>query len=85
MSFLSQYNIAKCRKRKRCALCHEMIEAGEPKVVRNGTDGGDFWTMHMHPECEAYESPKTVDADWYDGGFDPAFSRAEAINAKEEA
>jgi len=81
MSFLSQRSVARSRKRKRCALCHERIEVGDPKVVRNGTDGGDFWTMHMHPECEDYESPATVDCDWYECGFEPAFFRAEAIEA----
>lgn len=79
MSFLSQYTVAKCRKRKRCDLCHDLIEVGEPKVVRNGTDGGDLWTMNMHPECEAYESCDTVDDSWYEDCFDPAFDRSVAI------
>jgi hypothetical protein len=80
MSFLSQYTVAKCRKRKRCALCHDLIKVGDSKVVRNGTDGGDFWTMHMHPECEAYETVSgTVDPDWYEDCFDPAFDRSVAI------
>lgn len=82
MSTLRQWNVARSRKRKWCSLCHEMIEAGDAKVCRSGTNGGDFWTMHMHPECEAYESRETVDADWYEDGFDPAFSRQDAINAK---
>ena len=85
MSFLSQNTVARTRKRKWCALCHETINAGESKVVRNGTDGGDFWTMHMHPECEAYESSKTVDAEWYDDCSEPAFDRADAIQKAKEA
>ena len=85
MSFLSQNTVARSRKRKFCALCGEKIAVGESKVVRNGTDGGDFWTMHMHPECEAYESSKTVDADWYDDNCgEPAFERSDAIaNSKQ--
>ena len=72
--------MAKCRKRKVCPLCGTLIEAGEPKVVRNGTDGGDFWAMHMHVECEAYESEtNVVDADWYDEFCERAFERSEAI------
>ena len=80
MSFLSQYPVAKSRNRKVCPLCGTFIEAGEPKVVRNGGDGGDFWTMHMHVECEAYESEtNAVDPDWYDDFYERAFKQSEAI------
>ena len=79
MSFLSQRNVASSKKRKVCPLCGTLIEIGSPKVVRNGVDGSDFWTMHMHPECEAYESRATVDDGWYEDCYEPAFERSEAI------
>ena len=79
MSFLSQRNVASSKKRKVCPLCGTLIEIGSPKVVRNGVDGSDFWTMHMHPECEEYESKETVDDGWYEDCYEPAFERSEAI------
>lgn len=80
MSFLSQRNVASSKKRKVCPLCGTLIEIGSPKVVRNGTDGGDFLSMHMHPECEAYEhAPGAVDPCWYDDFYERAFERSEAI------
>jgi hypothetical protein len=85
MSFLSQNTSARTRVRKWCALCGEVINVGESKVVRNGTDGGDFWTMHMHIECEAYESQETVDDEWYYDCSEPAFERADAVAAFEKA
>jgi hypothetical protein len=78
MSF-PQRNVASSKKRKVCPLCGTLIEIGSPKVVRNGVDGSDFWTMHMHPECEAYESRATVDDGWYEDCYEPAFERSEAI------
>ncbi len=57
-----------------------MIEVGQLKDVRSGVDCGDFWTMHMHPECHAYErKPGVVDFEWYEGGWEAAFDRKDAI------
>lgn len=77
---LSSKNGVKARKRKRCTFCHEPIEAGDLKDVRSGVSYGDFWTMHMHPKCHTYEGKNgTVDIEWYEDGFEPAFKRADAI------
>ena len=80
---LSEESGIKARKRHRCALCCEPIEIGEIYLRRNGVDGGDFWTMKMHPECHAYEGVKgVVDEEWYESAYDPAFDRADAIAHK---
>jgi hypothetical protein len=77
---LSSKNGVKARKRKWCAFCGEAINPGDLKDVRNGVDGSDFWTMHMHPECHDYEKqPGVVDDEWYEGSYEIAFTRAEAI------
>lgn len=77
---LSEKNGVRARKKKQCALCHEPILPGELKDIRSGVNGSDFWTMHMHPECHAFESvPGAVCSDWYDEPDYPAFERANAI------
>jgi hypothetical protein len=77
---LSSKNGVTARKRKQCCFCEEMIEIGDLKDVRNGVTCGDFWAMHMHPECHIYEGKKgTVDPDWYEDSWGPAFARADAI------
>jgi hypothetical protein len=80
---LSSKDGVKARKRYRCCLCGEGIEAGELHDTRSGIQAGDgWWTMRMHPGCHAYESRKTVDPEWYEDISDPAFRRADAISAK---
>lgn len=82
MSFVSSKNNVRAKVRKWCCLCGEAINIGDMKDVRSGTSGGDFFTMHMHPECHAYESRAGVmDQDWYEDISEPAFDRADAIAA----
>ncbi len=77
---LSSKSGVRTRKPCRCALCGELINVGELKDVRSGVNCGDMWTMHMHPECHAYEGrPGVVDEEWYEDMSDPAFTLAEAI------
>lgn len=83
-TMLSFKDGVKARKKHRCCLCGESIAVGEIHDTRTGVDGGDgFWTMRMHPECQAYEqSPKMrdllYDSDWYEDVSEPAFARAAA-------
>lgn len=82
MSFLRSKEGIKARKKQWCCFCCDPINVGDIKDIRVGVDGGYMWTMHMHPECHAYEKvPGTVDSDWYeDSGGSPAFHREDAIN-----
>jgi len=86
-TFLNARNGTKARKPHRCCLCGERINVGDTQDRRTGISYGSVWTMHMHPECHAYEQkPSVVDPDWYEDTSDSAFSRAEAIaNMKEGA
>jgi len=82
-SILSEKNGVKARKKHRCCLCGEVINAGDLYDIRKGVNDGDMWSMHMHQECHAYEQKHgTVDADWYEDGAlnEPAFERADALN-----
>lgn len=58
----------KPRKRQRCCVCDERIEAGERCTRRAGV-GLDGWaTVHFHPECDAYSRHHWKDdADWEEG------------------
>ncbi len=81
-TFLSSKEGVRAKKAKRCCLCGERINVGDMKDVRIGAGDGRIWTMHMHPECHAYELiPGTVDLDWYEDIIDPAFDRKDAIAA----
>lgn len=85
-TYLSHKNGVKSKKRKLCCLCGEWIEIGEIKDTRTGVDGGDMWTMHMHPECHTYEQiPGVVHKDWYDDVSEPAFDRKDAIKQGKES
>ncbi len=76
---LSSKEGAKARKPHRCSLCGERINAGELQDTRTGVCDGRMWTMHMHPECHAYEQkPGAVDPDWYEDVSEPAFDRKDA-------
>lgn len=80
---LSSKDKVKARKPHRCCLCGELINAGDWQATRSGVRDGDMWTMHMHPECYAYEQkPGTVDSDWYEDVSEPAFARPDAREAK---
>ncbi len=80
---ISSNNSVKARKKHVCSLCGEHILPGEVYCTRTGVEEGDgFWTMRMHAECEAYESPQTVDPEWYEDISEPAFYRADALAAR---
>ena len=84
-TFISSKNGVKARKPRHCCLCGERIEVGDTQDRRTGVSDGSVWTMHMHPECHAYEHcPGVVDPEWYEDVNDSAFSRAEAIAAMKE-
>lgn len=69
------------KKRRRCFLCEEWIEAGDPHSVRIGVSYGDLWDMRIHPECRAFERNHRPSADWYECSDGPAFTRAAALDA----
>jgi hypothetical protein len=54
----------KAAKRRSCWYCGESIEIGETHGYRTGVDGGDFWTMRFHPECDAYACENWDAEDW---------------------
>lgn len=73
------------RKPHRCCLCGDQINKGAIQDVRTGTCDGSVWTMHMHPECHAYEQkPGIVDPDWYEEISEPAFDRTQALENHSE-
>jgi hypothetical protein len=77
---LSSKNGTKARKPHHCCLCGERISIGDTQDIRTGVGPDGMWTMHMHPECHAYEQkPGIVDPDWYENVSDPAFKRADAL------
>lgn len=81
-TYLSSKDGVKARKPHRCCLCGERINVGDTQDTRTGVGDGVMWTMHMHPECHAYEKETgTVDPDWYEDVSEPAFERAEALAA----
>jgi hypothetical protein len=41
-------------KPHRCWYCDQLIAKGERHGYRTGVDGGDFWSMRMHLECDAW-------------------------------
>ena len=53
------------RKPHRCFYCGQRIEVGEVHGYRTGVDGGDFWAMRYHPECEAVADAERWDEDDY--------------------
>ena len=84
-TFLNARNGTKARKPHRCCLCGERINVGDTQDRRTGISDGSVWTMHMHPECHAYEQTLgVVDPDWYEDVGEPAFSRSEAVTAMKE-
>lgn len=81
-TLLSWKDGVRARKKHRCVLCVEPINAGELYDIRTGVDQGDCWTMKMHPECQAYERiPGAVCEDWYDDICEAAFTREQALAA----
>jgi hypothetical protein len=67
------------RKSHRCWYCGESIAVGEHYLYRCGTNYGDFWTMHAHPECDAI-----IPKDWDEGDWECAepgsYKRPEVID-----
>lgn len=83
---LSHKEGVKARKKYRCCLCGEVINIGDTHDTRSGVNDGDMWKMRMHPECHAHEQrPGIVDAAWYEEVSDPAFARADAVAAMNNA
>lgn len=79
-SVLSSQNGVRARKKHHCCLCGEPVPAGTLYDKRAGVGSDGFWTMHMHPECHAYEkSPGVVDSEWYEDVSFPAFDRVDAF------
>ncbi len=81
---LSSKEGVKARKAHRCCFCGEAILIGDTYDVRRGVNSDGHWTMCMHPECHAFESPKTVDCDWYEDVSEPAFGRPLAAPKSED-
>ena len=50
-------------KRHQCYFCGERIEKGERHHYRTGADGGDFWSIRAHLECD--EATRDWDEDDY--------------------
>ena len=76
---LSSKDGVKAKKRHRCEFCFEPIMPGDLYDKRTGVEPGDgHWTMHMLPECHAYESTALWPYD-YEDMSDPVFTRTEAI------
>lgn len=67
----------KARKRHHCSFCFEGINPGDLYDKRTGVSDGDMFTMHMHPECHAYEKT-ALTADDYEDMSDPVFERKDA-------
>jgi hypothetical protein len=53
---LSDHPKRVARKQYRCFYCGQRIAISELHGYRTGVDGGDFWTMRHHPECDDYAS-----------------------------
>lgn len=64
----------KARKSHRCCLCGDGIPAGSIYDYRTGTVEGDFFEMHMHPECNAY-AHANWDSEWEHDLSEPVFER----------
>jgi hypothetical protein len=79
-TILRETNGVRSRKPRRCCLCGDRIDLRAPHDVRVGVDGGDMWTIRMHPECHQHETRGAVDHDWwYEDVSDPAFDHKDAI------
>lgn len=52
MSFVSDTVLRVAAKPYRCWYCDQRITKGERHGMRVGADGGDFWVMRFHPECD---------------------------------
>lgn len=73
-TILSDQQGVMARKKHRCCFCGEPIFAGEKYNRRSGVADGDMWTMHMHPECDAYAT-KHLSHEDYEDLSDKAFDR----------
>ena len=51
MSFGSTRIVRRTRKRCRCSWCGEWVQAGDHSISGSYSDGSDFWSFRLHPEC----------------------------------
>ena len=73
---LSSKNGILARKSHYCCLCGETINKGDRQDTRTGVNIDGVRTMHMHPECHAFERVVgSVDREWYEDISEPAFKR----------
>lgn len=64
------------RKRHQCIYCLTAISPGERYCRRVGVDGGDFWSMEFHPECDAKAVAEWKWDEWEDRDWsEPQFRR----------
>ena len=55
MSFVTEKPVGAVRKRRRCDVCCQTIEIGEPAIRWAGMTDGDFGSFIFHPECRTAE------------------------------
>lgn len=75
---LSSKNGIRAKKRHECVFCEERINVGELYDYRCGINNeGDFFTMHMHPECQEKDDdmPYHEREEWYENPDGPLFDR----------
>lgn len=73
-TILSDQQGIMARKKHQCCFCFEPIFVGEKYNRRSGVSDGDMWTMHMHPECNAYAT-KHLSHDDYEDLSERSFDR----------
>jgi hypothetical protein len=66
MSFCHDRQLT-AKKKHRCWYCNKSIHPGERYLYRAGVSDGDFWTMHMHQECDAHAHATWDRDDWEHG------------------
>lgn len=71
-------------KRHRCCFCGESIFFGDKYNRRSGVADGDMFTMHMHPECDAYAQQYLTHED-YEDLSEPVFKRPIDGNSPDKA
>lgn len=72
MTFSSERAIKSTRKRHLCSACDKWIEIGEPAINWTGNTGGDFGSVHYHPDCRQAEIEYNYQCV---GGWDDEWSR----------
>ena len=64
MATILTSKLVQAHKRHQCYYCLRFIEVDEVYEYRTGESYGDFWTMHAHPECDAYANKNWDEGDW---------------------